>query len=387
MNPKYLRMLSLAVSRGHKLPAALRLGLSRSPLGAVARWRPGGGLPPPSTVFIRITRRCNLHCTLCGQWGQNGVYNDLDRAAMLREELPLEDWKAFIDEVAPFRPYVMITGGELLLRSDIVELVAHVSSRALLCHINSNSTMIESRAEALVEAGLDFISFSLDAPEKINAEITGNDRAFGRVVAGITRLSEARDRSGARLPLIQMFTVVSEKNQGHLVEMAEIAEALGVDTFVISFPIFTTAALERESSDIFRREFGIDPIYWKGFVADMSKMDPALIEDQLRQIRSRTWRFDYKQFPPASGDFSAAIHFRRPDVVQGSRRCGLISTMPVILPNGDVSTCWDHPDYVVGNIKKEPFMEIWNGERYDRFRRVLADGLLPTCSRCTGLHE
>jgi radical SAM protein with 4Fe4S-binding SPASM domain len=169
--------------------------------------------------------------------------------------------------------------------------------------------------------------------------------------------------------------------------VAQIAEELGVDTFVISFPIFTTAALERASSDVFKREFGIDPVYWKGFIADMSKMNPELIEDQLRRIRSRRWSFVYKQFPPASADFSAAIHFRRPEIVQGRRRCGLISTMPVILPNGDVSTCWDHPDYIVGNIKKEPFMDIWTGERYSRFRGVLQNGLLPTCSRCTGLYE
>jgi radical SAM protein with 4Fe4S-binding SPASM domain len=82
-----------------------------------------------------------------------------------------------------------------------------------------------------------------------------------------------------------------------------------------------------------------------------------------------------------------ATHFKRPEVVQGSSRCGLISTMPVILPNGDVSTCWDHPDYIVGNIRHDPFMEIWNGSRYRRFRELLGRGLLPTCSRCTGLYE
>jgi radical SAM protein with 4Fe4S-binding SPASM domain len=274
-----------------------------------------------------------------------------------------------------------------LLRKDIVELVEHISRHDLICHINSNSTLIEAKAEALVDAGLDFISFSLDAPEKINAEITGSDQAFGRVVAGIKRLSAARERAGTGFPVIQMFTVVSEKNQGHLLEMAKIAEELRVDTFVVSFPIFTTPALERASSDIFRRELGVDPIYWKGFVADMSKMNPDLIEEQLRLISSRSWSFVYKQFPPATADFSAAIHFRRPDVVQGSRRCGLISTMPVILPNGDVSTCWDHPDYVVGNINESPFLDIWNGDRYRRFRDVVGEGLLPTCARCTGLYE
>jgi radical SAM protein with 4Fe4S-binding SPASM domain len=386
MKSKHRRILGYLSSQRHKLPAALRLSFSRHPITQSIFRRPNKDLPPPTTIFIRITKRCNLHCSLCGQWGQNGIYNKMDKAQMLREELSLADWKAFIDSVAGFKPYIMITGGELLLRNDIVELVQHISDRGLLCHINSNSTLIESKADDLVKAGLDFISFSLDAPEKINAEITGNDLAFKRVVAGITRLAQARDRSPARLPVIQMFTVVSEKNQGHLFEMAEIAEQMGVDKFIISFPIFTTPALERASAEIFKREFGIDPVYWKGFIADMSKMNAELIENQLAKIRSRRWKFQYQQFPEASKDFSAAIHFKRPDLIQGGRRCGLISTMPVIMPNGDVSTCWDHPDYVVGNIKKAEFLEIWNDTPYKKFRSVLKDGVLPTCSRCSGLH-
>jgi radical SAM protein with 4Fe4S-binding SPASM domain len=56
------------------------------------------------------------------------------------------------------------------------------------------------------------------------------------------------------------------------------------------------------------------------------------------------------------------------------------------MPNGDVATCRDYPDYVCGNIQKQGLLEIWNNDRYRKFRESLKnDGLLPICSRCCGL--
>jgi radical SAM protein with 4Fe4S-binding SPASM domain len=61
--------------------------------------------------------------------------------------------------------------------------------------------------------------------------------------------------------------------------------------------------------------------------------------------------------------------------------------MAQIAPNGDVVTCRDYPDVVVGNIQTQSLLEAWNGERMLQFRRVLKghDGVLPICTRCHGL--
>ena len=57
-----------------------------------------------------------------------------------------------------------------------------------------------------------------------------------------------------------------------------------------------------------------------------------------------------------------------------------------IMPNGDVATCRDYPDYVCGNVQKDRLLDIWNNDRYRKFRLSLRDdGLMPICSRCCGL--
>jgi radical SAM protein with 4Fe4S-binding SPASM domain len=58
------------------------------------------------------------------------------------------------------------------------------------------------------------------------------------------------------------------------------------------------------------------------------------------------------------------------------------------MPNGDVVNCRDFPDIIMGNVKDQPLLEIYNCEKFQAFRRALAKapgGVFPTCSRCCGL--
>ena len=53
-------------------------------------------------------------------------------------------------------------------------------------------------------------------------------------------------------------------------------------------------------------------------------------------------------------------------------------------PDGEVCFCGDFPDYFIGNVRKQPFREIWTGEKAWRFREKLAKEPLPVCNRCCG---
>ena len=58
-----------------------------------------------------------------------------------------------------------------------------------------------------------------------------------------------------------------------------------------------------------------------------------------------------------------------------------------IMPNGDVVTCRDYIDVKAGNISEDKLLDIWNNEKFVKFRKLLIDkkGLLPQCTRCCGL--
>jgi radical SAM protein with 4Fe4S-binding SPASM domain len=106
----------------------------------------------------------------------------------------------------------------------------------------------------------------------------------------------------------------------------------------------------------------------------------------MRRIKSRTWPFHYKFFPPTD-DANMEAFFRDHANTLGNTRCTAPWVSAEILPNGDVANCRDYPDVVAGNIKDTPFLELWNKGRLVEFRKLLieAGGALPVCSRCHGL--
>ena len=71
----------------------------------------------------------------------------------------------------------------------------------------------------------------------------------------------------------------------------------------------------------------------------------------------------------------------------GFSKCMSPWVMAEVMPNGDVVTCRDYPDFVVGYIKEKNLLDIWNDNKMRSFRSLLKQegGLLPVCTRCQGL--
>src|SRR4030042_2337748 len=68
----------------------------------------------PETISLLLTYRCNLHCQMCGQWGERGSLKNLPLAITRRYlELPLIE--RLIEEVKAFHPAITLFGGAPLL--------------------------------------------------------------------------------------------------------------------------------------------------------------------------------------------------------------------------------------------------------------------------------
>jgi radical SAM protein with 4Fe4S-binding SPASM domain len=72
------------------------------------------------------------------------------------------------------------------------------------------------------------------------------------------------------------------------------------------------------------------------------------------------------------------------DKVFGHELCPVAWYFAQVEPDGEVCFCGDFPDYFIGNVRKQPFEQIWRGEKAARFREKLAREPLPICNRCCG---
>src|SRR5688500_4135535 len=128
------------------------------------------GFARPYVVSWNLTYRCNLACEHCyldaGPTRLVGTENFADRS-----ELGTEECFRVIDEIAAFAPecLTILTGGEPLLRRDILEIVQRAAERGLWVVVGTNGVRItENVAKRLAEAGARGLSLSLDAldPER-----------------------------------------------------------------------------------------------------------------------------------------------------------------------------------------------------------------------------
>jgi len=57
-----------------------------------------------------------------------------------------------------------------------------------------------------------------------------------------------------------------------------------------------------------------------------------------------------------------------------------------ITPDGDVAPCILYPDLVVGNLRQQNVLEIWNSPAFTNFRQLRRREVLPVCAKCNALY-
>jgi 12,18-didecarboxysiroheme deacetylase len=148
-------------------------------------------------VVWNVTRACNLRCVHC--YAQ-AVERSRER------ELSREQGLALIDDLADFGvPVVLFSGGEPLVRPDLVELARYAVGKGMRAVISTNGTLISrQKAEELKEIGLSYVGVSLDGMEAVNDRFRGKKGAFREALAGIENCQAVGLKVGLRFTINSM---------------------------------------------------------------------------------------------------------------------------------------------------------------------------------------
>ncbi|MDD1724811.1 MAG: GTP 3',8-cyclase MoaA [Methanospirillum sp.] len=136
---------------------------------------------PVSNLRISVNSGCNLNCIYCHREGEKSPEKPLE----------LDDIRAILEITKELGiKTVKFTGGEPLIRSDIVEIIRSVPD-GIESSITTNGTLLGPLALKLKEAGLSRVNISLDSlsPDKYRY-VTGTDR-LSDVLEGIEAAKEA----------------------------------------------------------------------------------------------------------------------------------------------------------------------------------------------------
>ena len=133
----------------------------------------------PRVVAWESTLACNLACIHCRAHAQTEPDPN---------ELNTDEVKAVIDDMASFgSPIFIISGGEPLMRPDVLEIASYARERGLIPALSPNGTLIDRpMAREIRKAGVSRISVSIDGPNAASHDaIRGVSGAFDAAVEGI----------------------------------------------------------------------------------------------------------------------------------------------------------------------------------------------------------
>jgi MoaA/NifB/PqqE/SkfB family radical SAM enzyme len=301
--------------------------------------------------------------------------------------VPEAVYRRVIDEVAPKKVHVYITGGEPFLYRPLVPLVNYMKEKGLTVQIVTNGVGLENNAEEIVDNGWDMVCVSFDGPPEIHDKCRGVVGAMDTAVAGIKRIQELKAEKKTSKPAIYVLTTISKNNQHTLVETVKEAEKISPDGMIIYYSWFTNEEIGQRHTEIYKEKLGITPFAWKGYVRDTETLDIERIAEQVKAIKSSNFKTPIVFVPDLKTE-DIKQYYTHPEDFFGYKKCISPWFQLDIMPNGDAVTCRDFPDCITGNIIESTVEEIYNGERHRKFRRALRsceNGVFPACSRCCGL--
>ncbi|OFW00229.1 MAG: hypothetical protein A3I61_08680 [Acidobacteria bacterium RIFCSPLOWO2_02_FULL_68_18] len=199
-----------------------------------ARYAPRAAAPP--VVVWNVCRHCILRCPHCYA-SATSTPSPYD--------LTTEEARALIDRLAAAGVRVLIlSGGEPLLRHDIVELAAHASAAGLRPVVSTSGVPLDARmAGALSAAGVGYVGVSLDGFAPFNDAYRGMPGAFDRASAGLAHARAAGMSTGVRL-------TVTQRNAGEVAPLVEWADARGVDRFYLSHLLYAGRGFRMAGDDL-----------------------------------------------------------------------------------------------------------------------------------------
>ncbi|MBF0474418.1 MAG: 12,18-didecarboxysiroheme deacetylase [Deltaproteobacteria bacterium] len=149
-------------------------------------------------VVWNVTQRCNLACVHC--------YAKAVRREDVQNELTTAEGKRLLDDLADFgAPVVLFSGGEPLIRPDLIELCDYAVGKGMRAVISTNGTLITAEiAMRLKDVGLSYVGISLDGMEQINDKFRGVAGAFQAAMVGIKNCQAAGIKVGLRFTINRM---------------------------------------------------------------------------------------------------------------------------------------------------------------------------------------
>ncbi|MFH1841160.1 MAG: radical SAM protein [Candidatus Nealsonbacteria bacterium] len=283
-----------------------------------------------------ITCQCNLKCKHC--------YNQIIDRNKKSTELSVKEGINVINQAIPLGlRAVLFTGGEPLLRKDLLELMRFVKKNKLLVFLATNGTLINDNFINNFKGIINRINISLDGGSaETHDAIRGIEGSFFKALKSIQLVKDNFNTSIA-------FTVHSE-NLSELGAVASLARKYGVLLTIKRFIPIGKGAQSRNLT--------------------LSKSKYKILIDKINELRKNQ---------KISFSDPAAFSHKRDKNYYGGCLAGIYSLSMDF--NGNIYPC-TKLKLIVGNIREKSLSAIWHkSKKLQKLRERKLGGKCGKCSR------
>ncbi|MTV47481.1 putative heme d1 biosynthesis radical SAM protein NirJ2 [Heliobacillus mobilis] len=272
-------------------------------------------------ISWNTTNQCNMFCDHCYR----------DAGAKAEQELSTVEGKQLLDEIAKAGFKIMIfSGGEPLMRPDIVELVAYATSKGLRSVFGTNGTLItREMARDLKKAGAMGMGISLDSMDKKkHDEFRRYPGAWDEAVRGM-------ENCRAEGLGFQIHTTVMEWNRHEVSTITDFAVEIGAVGHHTFFLVPTGRAVDIEEESL---------------KAEQYEQILTEIMEKQKEVKIELKPTCAPQFMRIAKEMGMDMKYAR-GCLAGTHYC-------IISPMGIVQPC-AYLNISAGNVRETPFSEIW----------------------------
>jgi MoaA/NifB/PqqE/SkfB family radical SAM enzyme len=320
-----------AFARPRRLGNAIKLyfsyGLGKV-LGKPIRW----GMP--MAMSIEPTTACNLGCPQCP--------SGLKQFTRPTGKMDLANFEKVIQDNADNAGYITLYfQGEPYINKDFTDMIALASQNGMYTATSSNAHFLTPETcEKTVKAGLNRMIISIDGASQETYAKYRIHGDFQQVVDGTRNMLKAKQKLGAKKPVIIWQFIVFAHNEHEVTAIRRLAKEIGVDKLVL------------KTAQIY---------------------DYQHAEDWI-PVQNQYSRYDKK----ADKVTIKAKH---------QNHCWRMHSNPVVTWDGNMVPCCFDKDasHNMGNVLSLGTQAAWEGEAFDGFRKNLnaGRGEIDICSNCT----
>jgi MoaA/NifB/PqqE/SkfB family radical SAM enzyme len=318
----------------------------------------------PRTLYLESTNRCDSKCQTCVR-----TFQTLEPP----KDLTLAEVQRIVDPLPEVERVVLHGVGEPLLNPELFAIIAYLKGRGATVLFNSDAiTLTAARGQQLIDSGLDEYRLSMDgATRETYARIRGVDR-FDRVVDNVRRLRRLQEAQAATAPRVSLWFTAMKANLEELPAFVRLAATMAVPEVYVQRLVYNGHGLAVAEQSLYRT---------------LHERETRLLEEAEALARSASIAFRASGLTTPLASLHGTPLGKRP-----WSGCERPWTVSYVTANGNVLPCcltpWTAKDYqgaVLGNALAAGFASVWNGERYQRFRRDFESDTAPDPCRGCGL--